>query len=245
MSGVRRWLPLGAILALLGAAMFATLYANPVLDQHPFLVVPPGGGEPVARETIPRLTATVTPGAASRPQAAPLPEWITLLATVACAAAVVAVLVWLAWFSLRDRRILRRAAMLAPPGSPPSLAKVQQEVQDAIDAGLADLDDDGTDPRWAVIACWARLERAAEVAGTRREPSDTSTDLVARLLASHVVAGAEVLSGLATAYREARFATHPVTAATRDRARAALRRLRDELARGSVRQPRPVVGAPQ
>ena len=79
-----------------------------------------------------------------------------------------------------------------------------------------------------MIACWVRLERAAAAAGTEREPGDTSTDLVERVLADHAVT-APVLAGFAALYREARFATHVVDEAMRDQARAALRQIRDEL----------------
>ena len=61
---------------------------------------------------------------------------------------------------------------------------------------------------------------------------DTSTDLVARLLVTHLVSG-EVLSAFAEVYREARFATHAVDAAMREQARWALGRIRNELAVGA------------
>ena len=84
------------------------------------------------------------------------------------------------------------------------------------------------DPRRAVIACWVRLEQAAAAAGTPRQPGDTSTELVGRLLREHQVS-ADVLEAFAAVYREARFAPHEVDLGMRDQARAALRRLRDEL----------------
>ncbi|GAB3945699.1 hypothetical protein GCM10027614_37920 [Micromonospora vulcania] len=106
----------------------------------------------------------------------------------------------------------------------------------ALDAGLLELDDRDTDPRVAVIACWVRLEEAAATAGVPRRPGDTPTDLVTRLLRGDPEAGvpaivsADVLAEFAHVYREARYATHPVDERTRDQARAALRRLRGELA---------------
>jgi hypothetical protein len=98
-----------------------------------------------------------------------------------------------------------------------------------------ELDDRDTDPRTAVIACWVRLEEAAEEAGVPRLAGDTPTDLVSRLLRGDPTAGvpaiasADVLDGFAHVYREARYATHTVDERMRDQARAALRRLRGEL----------------
>ncbi len=73
-----------------------------------------------------------------------------------------------------------------------------------------------------------RLERAAAEAGVAREPGDTSTDLVSRVLADQQVS-AEVLADFAGLYRAARFARHLVDPSTRDRARAALTQIRSEL----------------
>ena len=79
-----------------------------------------------------------------------------------------------------------------------------------------------------MIACWVRLEQAAAAAGTPRQPGDTPTELVTRLLAGHDVSAA-VLYALAEVYRLARYATHTVDATMRDQARAALHQLRAEL----------------
>ena len=101
----------------------------------------------------------------------------------------------------------------------------------ALDESLAGLDEADADPRRVVIACWVRLEEAAEAAGIAPAPGETTTELVGRLLAgSQVSAG--VLDAFAAVYREARFATHTVDTTMRDQARAALTQLRDELALG-------------
>jgi hypothetical protein len=149
-----------------------------------------------------------------------------------CAAGVLVVVATLLWLLFRDRLAARRSPLTLETAAPPTIAESQQLVRAAVDEGLADLDDADADPRRAVIACWVRLERAAAAAGTPREVGDTSTDLVARLLATHLVSG-EVLSTFAEVYREARFATHAVDAAMREQARSALVQLRDELAVGA------------
>lgn len=123
------------------------------------------------------------------------------------------------WHRLRALRPAAGTRALVPPDGAELLA--------AVDAAIATADDD-PDPRRAVIACWVRLEQAAAAAGTLRHDSDTAADLVVRLLREHQVSE-PVLAALATAYRLARFATHPVDEPTRTRARSALRRLRAEL----------------
>jgi hypothetical protein len=109
----------------------------------------------------------------------------------------------------------------------------EEEVVAALEAGLLDLDDADVDPRKAVIACWVRLEQAASAVGVPREPGDTSTDLVVRVLGQYS-ASAGVLTSFADVYRLARYATHQVDTDMRDHARDALRRLRAELTGSGV-----------
>ena len=220
----RRWVPLAAVVALLGAAMLAALYANPSI---PALTIERGPARtPPARGPVDDDRTPPPPPGSPGPSEADLPPWVGTVLTYLCVGAIVAVAGALLWMLLRGRLVQRRTKL--PTGRPPTIAQTQQSVRAAVDVGLADLDDADADPRRAVIACWVRLEAAAATAGTAREPGDTSTDLVARLLAAHMVS-ADVLAGFAAVYREARFATHTVDATMRDQARSALRLLRDEL----------------
>src|SRR2546423_13642137 len=93
-----------------------------------------------------------------------------------------------------------------------------------------DLVDVDTDRGRAVTAGCVGLELAAAAAGPPREPGDTPSELVARLLRGHDVSAA-VLFALAEVYRLARYATHTVNTGMRDQARAALQQLRGELSR--------------
>lgn len=90
----------------------------------------------------------------------------------------------------------------------------------AADAALAA----GADPREVVIACWVRLEAAAEARGLGRRPAETATDVARRWLAGGPDRAA--VDELAALYHEARYSTHPVSEAHRARARAAVSRLR-------------------
>ncbi|MDQ6874245.1 MAG: DUF4129 domain-containing protein [Actinomycetota bacterium] len=97
----------------------------------------------------------------------------------------------------------------------------------AVEAGLADLDEEG-DPRRAVIAAWLRLEQAAAAAGTRREPAETPAELAQRVLRAHDVTPV-TLARLADLYRAARYSRHDVDGQMRIEARRALQRLQREI----------------
>ncbi|GLZ76406.1 hypothetical protein Afil01_12130 [Actinorhabdospora filicis] len=100
------------------------------------------------------------------------------------------------------------------------LAPELEEVRQAVRASLADIDEGG-DPRRAVIACWLSLEKAAARAGVERLASETSTELVHRVLAAHRI-NPRALDRLASLYRDARYAPHDVTDSMRADARQAL-----------------------
>ncbi|HEY2791460.1 MAG TPA: DUF4129 domain-containing protein [Micromonosporaceae bacterium] len=109
-----------------------------------------------------------------------------------------------------------------PPGS------IAEQVLAAVDAGLVELDLDGSDPRSAVIECWVRLEKAAFLAGVERRIDGTSSELVAQLL-RHQRVSATTLQHFAELYRTARYSTQAVEESMRDDARESFRQLRREL----------------
>ena len=65
-------------------------------------------------------------------------------------------------------------------------------------------------PRNAIVECWLRLEAAVEAAGVPRQPADTSTELIQRVLTNRQVE-ATAIAELAALYREARFSDHAMT----------------------------------
>ncbi|GAA3739408.1 DUF4129 domain-containing protein [Micromonospora maritima] len=228
---LRRWWPVAAVTALLAIAALAAGHSAigasripPAADTIPY--VPEYPSETPSFPVEPRQAGEQTSGG--------IPDWLVTAAMVLLAAAVLAVVGYVLWTFVGGA--LRRTTRAVPvQRARRSAAGTAREVMAALDAGLVELDDRSTDPRTAVIACWVRLEEAAEEAGVPRLTGDTPTDLVGRLLRGGPAAGvpaiasADVLDGFAHVYREARYATHPVDERTRDQARAALRRLRGEL----------------
>ncbi|HZN21355.1 MAG TPA: DUF4129 domain-containing protein [Gaiellaceae bacterium] len=84
------------------------------------------------------------------------------------------------------------------------------------------------DPRRAVIAAYARLEGALASSGLPRRPAETPEEYVVRVLGALAVRRGPVreLTGL---YERAKFSQHPIDEPMRERAIAALTRIRDEL----------------
>lgn len=229
MSRLVRWLPLAAIVVLLGAAMLASAFGNPSIDV---ITPPPPATQPAQDDTAgPDPTATAPLATPTQdPPTQQLPGWLAVLITVLCTGFVVAIAATMLWIMFRDRFLGRGEAVKAPrPGIAPTLVETRLRVQAAVDEGLAELDEDDADPRRVIINCWVRLERAGAAAGTTRLGAETPAEFVARLLAGHQVS-VDVLEDFAAVYREARYASHAVDATMRDQARAALLQLRDELA---------------
>ncbi|RKN43403.1 DUF4129 domain-containing protein [Micromonospora endolithica] len=234
LNALRRWWPVAAVALLLAGLTVAAAHSSigasripPAAENVPFVPEYPTA-EPVPSIPVEPRDTTASTGAS-------VPRWIVVVALGLLGLAVLGVFGWLLWTLVRGA--VRRTTRKLPAGRPRRDAEgTAREVVAALDAGLVDLDDADTDPRTAVIACWVRLEEAAAGAGLSRLPGDTPTDLVTRLLRGDpatgvpAIASADVLGEFAHVYREARYATRPVDERTRDQARAALRRLRGELA---------------
>jgi hypothetical protein len=246
MNGLRRIGPLLAVGLLLAAAAVAAALANPQVRRVP-LIHPTPAAPPTGATSAPTgQPARPTEAAGQVPHAVQVPGWLIGLLNALCVAVVVAVVGGLIWFLVRDRLAARRRPLFVEEEPAQPMTPRREAVLAAVDAGLSDLDARDSDPRRAVIACWVRLEQAAAAAGTPRQPGDSPTDLVARLLSAHQVS-ARVLLALAEVYRIARYATHVVDSGMRDQARAALRQLRDELttSRSGPLAPEPAGGGPR
>jgi hypothetical protein len=224
---LRRFWPLVAAVLLLAVAGFGA--ATGSLPLRPAPLGAPDEPPPTWDPHLATQEAAQEPvGEATRHIVIPA-ALITAVQAV-CLLLVVAVIILLVVMLVRGAA--RRAAPTADPVVRPTHRDTTKEVMAAVDRGLVELDDGDADPRRAVIACWVRLERAAEAAGLPRKPGDTSTDLVVRLLGERSVNSA-VLNDFAAVYREARYSPHRVDTTMRDEARAALRLLRDELGAAS------------
>jgi hypothetical protein len=228
-AALRRWWPLAAVLGLLFLTSLAATRSAPQLgritpDPAPVVSAAPPlfPSQPLEKPVGDADGGGDTPGG--------LPGWLGTAAIVVLSAAGLAVVGIAVFAVLRDQqRRRRRRKRLKAPEQPET--RTQEDLVAALDAGLEELSDADRDPRRAVIACWVRLEQAAAAAGTPRNPGDSPTDLVGRLLAEQQV-DASVLAAFAAVYREARYATHTVDDRMRVEARSALERLRADLGAG-------------
>jgi len=96
-----------------------------------------------------------------------------------------------------------------------------------IDAGLEDLSTI-KDPRAAVIACYARMLRAAAAAGVDQRASDTALEALHRLLENHGVTEPSARR-LTLLFERAKFSNHPIDETMRTNALDALLEVRSEL----------------
>ena len=101
------------------------------------------------------------------------------------------------------------------------------ELFAALDDSLDDLRDE-PDPRRAVIAAYARMERALAHQGLRRRQAEAPREYLARAL-SAVGAGAGSVARLTALFEEAKFSPHEVDGGMKAEAIDALVTLRDEL----------------
>jgi hypothetical protein len=207
-----------------------------------FVVLASAGGSvrPVSESTLkssPRELPTITPSESvqaptpvgpppehqGKPR--PIPDWVKALwqALIWMAIAAVAVLVgWLIY------RVVRAVELPQPEDQEADWERVKADrLAEAVDTGLARIDSGtATD---AVIACWVALEDASASAGIARDPSETPAEFTVRVLGVGGISEPQLVR-LGELYREARYSTHGSTEPARAEARAALLRLRDELA---------------
>jgi len=165
-----------------------------------------GGDDPPANTYAPPSTLEV-PAPTDQPGVVPL-----VVAGVALAA-----MVGLAVAQLVAERRRRQ-----PPPTP------AERLVELLDDTLEDLERE-PDPRRAVIAAWARMERGLAAAGLPRHPAEAPFEYAARVLEAALARPSSVhrLTGL---FERAKFSHHPVGQADRDQAIAALRTVRRELA---------------
>ena len=118
----------------------------------------------------------------------------------------------------------RRAAALTfaePEPVPP------EPLAEALAAGAQALRED-PDPRTAIIACYAAMERSLADAGSPADAADTPAEVLARATAGGLVRSscAGTLTGL---FRRARYSRHPMTEDDRAAAMEALTQVRADL----------------
>ena len=195
----------GSMLLMIGAGV---LLARRLADwQRPAPVEPE---EAIGRAgTIPVDTVTQPPVSTYEADVAWLPVVVTL------ALVVLAVAAW--WLAGRARR--RARGELHP--------ELAAAVAQAVDESLDDLRAE-PDPRRAVIAAYARLERVLAAHGLPRKPAEAPLEYLGRMLAELSVSD-RAAGALTDLFERAKFSQHAVGSEMKDQAIDALETVRDDL----------------
>jgi uncharacterized membrane protein YhaH (DUF805 family) len=139
--------------------------------------------------------------------------WLPVIVTVALI--VIAVAAW--WYAGRARRKAR--GELRP--------RLAAAVAQAVDESLDDLRAE-PDPRRAVIAAYARLERVLAAHGFPRKPSEAPLEYLARMLTDLSVSH-RAARALTELFERAKFSQHAVGPEMKEQAIEALETVRDDL----------------
>jgi membrane protease YdiL (CAAX protease family) len=126
-------------------------------------------------------------------------------------------------YVLHRRRLARRRGGRLPRDRSGLAEELAAEIGDAID----DLEAE-PDARRAVIAAYARMERALGRHGLRRRPSETPYEYLARVLLD-LRAPADAVRRLTDAFERAKFSHHEIDGARKREAIGALVAVRDAL----------------
>ena len=105
---------------------------------------------------------------------------------------------------------------------------MEEEVVATIDDAIDDLESEA-DPRRAVIAAYARMERAFGRHGLARRPSETAIEYLRRVL-HEMTARSGAVERLTALFERAKFSKHEITGEMKQDAISSLREIRESMA---------------
>jgi Domain of unknown function (DUF4129) len=205
-SGKRREALIGLLVTALFAAVIALMFmpTNELRDE----------GNPLPTREPPPQARILEDGSSGRNVAA-------IAAAVVAGTALLGAVVALVGAKVRaDRRRRRRATRVDE----------EKAVLEAVEESLDDLRRE-RDVRRAIIACYARMERALDRAGSGRRPAEAPFEYLARVF-ERITANGTAARTLTELFEHAEFGTEPMDEREKDRAIRAL-----ELLRAEARQP--------
>ena len=196
------------LLTMLLLSAAATLLARRLMDwERPPPIEPE---EAVGRaQTIPIDTATPTTATTYQPNV----SWLPVIVTAGLI--LLAVAAW--WYAGRARGRARGELQ------PVLAAAVAQAVDESLDDLRAE-----PDPRRAVIAAYARLERVLAAHGLPRKPSEAPLEYLGRMLEGLSVSD-RAARALTELFERAKFSQHAVGPEMKEQAIEALETVRDDL----------------
>ena len=210
------------------AAILAWVLLNALLTQLPWLHA---GDVP---------SPQVAPGPAPSSDTVPRPpvrqpsggdDHVFWFLAASTAALMVLILTAAVIVRVRRRRDAAPAAAAAPVPDADVVepASGSETLALAAERGLAEVGDLSREPREAIIACYAAMEKAlASAPGAAPQDSDTPSEVLARAVEHHALQSGSATE-LVTLFAEARFSTHVMNEGHREAAERALRLVLDEL----------------
>ena len=192
----------------------------------------PGDQPPSGSTTIPdpaRAPATTNP--VPRPPNSPDEPGTNIVGYLAPPMLILMVLIVVgtAVASRRRRRSATSWAVAGEVPEAPAHAGAAESLARAAEVGLAEIGDLTREPREAIIACYAAMERELmHVPGAVPQDCDTPSEVLARAVDHHALR-ADSATQLVELFEEARFSPHVMNEGHRDVAVAALRLVLTEL----------------
>ena len=159
----------------------------------------------------------------------------------------------ISWFAVGAVLVLVVAAVLAfvlSQRRSRTRADASEELAEQLALLLDDALDDlraEVDPRRAIIAAYARMERALAASGVPRHSAETADEYLGRVL-RELASDSDAVARLTALFTQAKFSHHDVDATMKEEAILALERVRDELrpspdARQALPSAAPAAGA--
>jgi hypothetical protein len=134
---------------------------------------------------------------------------------IAATAAVFVLIVVGAVAAARRRRVEQPPTVAVEIPRPPTAPDTSESLVRAAEVGLAEIGDRSREPREAIIACYAAMERElAYVPGAAPQDFDTPTEVLARAVENHALR-VDSASELVNLFEEARFSPHVMSEAHR------------------------------
>jgi Domain of unknown function (DUF4129) len=172
---------------------------------------------------VPNAPQPSTPTPANNATRPPLPpeaggDGDVLRYLIAGTVALLVLIVVGAVLTVLRRRVTRPGIVAAEPFVSPATTATSDPLVRAAEIGLAEVGDLSQEPREAIIACYAAMERELRrVPGAAPQDFDTPTEVLARAVESHALR-ADDASQLVNLFEEARFSRHVMNEGHRESA---------------------------
>ena len=212
-GGRPSWRVILIVLGLIMAWLLTVLLLTRLLHHSFGVQVSPSGSN------APKPGAKASVAQPGQPTAAPdsAGDALGYLATSTVILLVVLVAATLLASRFRRGRVTT-TVVAADPVKRPAVPEVTESLARAAQRGLAEIEDLSREPRAAIIACYAAMERElAQIPGSAPQAFDTATEVLARAVQHHALHG-DSAAQLVNLFAEARFSPHVMNEGHRESA---------------------------